>query len=380
MLPAAATARDASQLVFPTDNPAPPGRLAPVSRTSISDQAVAFLRHGLAAGRWQGELPSEAELCRELRVSRATVRKAIEQLVREKRLKPGGRGRRHRILHGRPACAPRGGHLIRILSPYPSDSFTSAHLMMFEGLRTTANSAGYGVEFEYRPKLFKMRGATGFSRLDMLPDTAGWVLMYSTLPIQRWIASRGCPGVVFGTLYPGLELPCLHIDTEASARHAAGLFHARHHRRMVFLLPEFTSLSDRLSGAAFVTEARRLGSHAVIASYKPEVADLRRTLDHLLVMRPRPDAFFSNCPEHSMTVLCHLRQAGLAVPDDVAILCGCDDPFLEHAVPSIARYRFDHAKAGRRIGGMLLDAIQNGTGKCPHLKLLPDFVAGGTSR
>ena len=42
---------------------------------------------------------------------------------------------------------------------------------------------------------------------------------------------------------------------------------------MVFLLPEFTSLSDRLSGAAFVTEARRLGSHAVIASYKPEVAE-----------------------------------------------------------------------------------------------------------
>jgi LacI family transcriptional regulator len=251
---------------------------------------------------------------------------------------------------------------------------------MFEGLRAAASAAGFGVEFEYRPKLFKMRGAAGFSPLELLPDTAGWVLMYSTLPIQRWIASRGCPGVVFGTLYPGLQLPCTQIDTEASARHAAGLFHARGHRRMVFLMPEFTSLSDRLSGAAFVAEARRLGSHAVIATYKPRVADLRRTLDHLLVARPRPDAFFSNCAEHSMTLLCHLRQAGLAVPEDAAILCGWDDPFLEHAIPSIARYRFDHAKAGRRIGSMLLDVIQNGTGKCPHHKLLPDFVPGGTFR
>jgi len=352
----------------------------PVNRTSILDQVVELLRQGLAAGRWKDELPSEAELCRAFRVSRATVRKAIEQLVRERRLKPGGRGRHHQILRGSPTHTPRSGHLVRILTPYAPDSFTSAHLVMFEGIRAAANAAGYGVEFEYRPKLFKTRGSTEFSRLDLLPDTAGWILMYSTLHIQRWIATRGFPGVVFGTLYPGFKLPCLQLDMEASARHAAGLFHARGYRTMVFLLPEFTSLGDRLSGAAFVEEARRLGSHAIIATYKAEMTDLRRTLDHLLLSRPRPNAFFSNCAEHSMTLLCHLQQSGLVVPEDAAIACGWDDPFLAHAIPSIARYRINHSRVGSRIGNMLLDAIRNGAGKCPHLKLLPDFIPGGTFR
>ena len=351
-----------------------------VIRSSVADQVAERLREGLASGRWGTELPSEADLCRDFQVSRVTLRKSIAQLVREKRLEPGGRGRHHRILH--PAWQPpaRSGSIIRILTPYSPVTLDTAHLVMFDKLRERAGAAGYGVEYEHQPKLFSARRPTGFGRLDLLPDTAGWVLFFSTHALQKWFSARGQPGVIVGPAYPEINLPSIHPDTEASARHAAGLFHARGHRRMAYLLPEFTSLGDRLGSIAFADEARRLGPEACIAPYQPEIAGLRRALDHLLVTRPRPTAFFSNCAEHSITILGHLQNAGLRIPQDAAIISGWDNPFLDHAVPSIARYRIDRARTGRKIIGLLLDVLRNGTGKCTRVKVLPDFVPGGTFR
>jgi hypothetical protein len=269
-----------------------------VIRASLSDQVVGLLREGLQDGRWESELPSEGELCRDFQVSRATLRKAMEQLVRENLLAPCGRGRHHKILLRAPAVRPRQGNIIRVLSPYSHDLLGSSHLVMCDRLRERASAAGYGVEYEHQPKLFKMRAPSGLERLSTLPDTAGWVLFSSTQVIQRWFSEKGWPGVIVGPAFPDVCMPSIQPDTEASARHAAGLFHAHGHRRMVYLLPEFTTFGDRLGSTAFVEEARRLKSDAWIVGYDPQVGQLRRTLDHLLVMRPRPTAFFSNCAEH----------------------------------------------------------------------------------
>ncbi len=372
--PARATGRDAGQHVNPAYNP------SAVVRASVSGQVLAYLRRNLAEGRWKDELPSEAELCRELRVSRPTLRKAIGQLVKERRVIPGGKGKHHRILPAMQEPCARRGRIIRYLTPYPRASLSATHYEIFNGLRSAAHSAGYEVVYEQRPRLFRMRSPAAFGKLEGLPDTAGWVLMYSTRLLQGWFESKGWPGVLAGMPYPGIGLPCIYPDTEAAARHAAGLFHARGYRRMAFLLPGFTSLGDRLAGKAFVAEAARLGSTGVIAGYKPEIADLRRTLDQLLVERPRPDAYFTNCPEHAVTLLCHLRNAGVAVPEEAAILCGWDDPFLDHAVPSIGRYRIDHARAGRRTGEMLLEVIRHGAAASSRVPILPDFVPGDSLR
>lgn len=351
-----------------------------VVRASLSDQVVGLLREGLGGGRWNGELPSEGELARDFQVSRTTLRKAMEQLVREHLLEPGGRGRHHKILHRAPVLGPREGHIIRVLSPYSHDTLGSSHLVMCDRLRERASSAGLAVEYEHQPKLFKMRTPAGIERLEALPDTAGWVLFSSTQVIQRWFSEKGLPGVIVGPAFPDICLPSIRSDTEASARHAAGLFHARGHRRMVYLLPDFTTLGDRMGSTAFVEEARRLKADACIVGYDPQIGQLRRTLDHLLVMRPRPTAFFSNCAEHCITVLCHLQNAGLRIPEDAVIIAGWDDLVLDHAVPSIARYRIDSGKIGRKVMEMLLDVMRNGPGKCPRVKILPDFVPGGSFR
>src|SRR5262249_6140528 len=103
-----------------------------------------------------------------------------------------------------------------------------------------------------------------------------------------------------------------------------------------------------------------------------------RALDRLLSARPRPTGIISTCPEHCVTVLCHLLNAGLRVPDDVSIVSGSDDEFLEFALPRLARYRFDGMKIGRKAGTILLDLIQHGPGKLSTASVLPRFVPGET--
>ena len=348
-------------------------------RMLLSDQAAAVLRSGIEAERWGDRLPSEAELCRELQVSRVTLRRAIDQMVRERRVEPGGRGRHHRI------CAKRAtrrsateGRTLRVLAPYPLPALGSvSHAALVElGARIAAQ--GYRMEFEHRPMLFNRHRLAELERLDSLPDTAAWLVLYSTEPMQRWFAARGRVTVALGRVHEGIELPCVYPDNKASARHAAGLLHRRGHRDAVYLRERFTSLGDRVAAEVFVEEMRRLGGRARVVVYDPKETTVGAVVEGLLAERTRPSAIFTSNPDTSLGVLCVLLRAQVKVPEEMALVAGWDDQFLAHTVPSIARYRVEGVALGRKLAQLFTDLLANGPGKARGLGVLPKFVPGGT--
>src|SRR5271166_793979 len=103
-----------------------------VQRNSLANQVAELLREGISAARWSGALPSEAELCRELQVSRVTLRKGIDQLVHDGWLAQGGRGRHHQIRKRATAQSPAAGHIVRVLSPYSLASVGSIHHVVLD--------------------------------------------------------------------------------------------------------------------------------------------------------------------------------------------------------------------------------------------------------
>lgn len=347
-------------------------------RISLVDQVVTALRQGISEGRWTGEMPSERALCRELQVSRLIVRTALGQIRRQRLIARGTRGRPHRIRQVTATATPLRGRVVRILTPYSWRCEGSALAAMVEEFSERLGRAGYRVEIEYRPGVYARSRPGELRRLDSLPDTAGWLVLYATEAIQRWFVTSGRPCVVTGRTYEGVRLSSVSIDVEVLARHAAGMLVQRRHRNLVYLIAEFTSLSDRLSSAAFVEEARRLDANARVITHPADAPSLRQTLDVTLATSPRPTGIYSSCPEHCLTALCHLHHTGVRVPHDMAIICGSNHFFLNYSVPTIAHYRYDDPKVGRKAATMLLDQFRQGPGKLSTVRILPEFVPGGS--
>jgi DNA-binding LacI/PurR family transcriptional regulator len=347
-------------------------------RISLPDQVAEILRRGINAGRWGHALPSERALCREMQVSRVTLRKAIAQLTREKWLAASSPGSPCRVQHRSSARPAVGGRVVRVLTPFSLPVLESVHLVILHSLTERLACAGYRCEIEHQPRLFARHEPAKLRHLDAQPDTAAWVLLYSPAPMQGWFAASGRPCVVIGRVHEGVPLPCVFPDTQAAARHAAGLFYARGHRRFAYLIAEFTSLGDRLGSQTFAAEAALLGAHARVVTHAPEMPALRRALDSLLAAHPQPTAFFSHCAEHCLTTLCHLQNAGMRIPDQAAILAGWDDLSLAYTVPEISRYRIDGVKVGRQAATLLLDALKHGPGEFRAVRIVPEFVRGGT--
>lgn len=347
---------------------------------TLHDQLVARLREGIDSERWMGQLPSESALCREFKVSRMTLRKALGQLAVENWIALGGRGKTHRILRlpDKLKQDVPSARTIRVLTPFRFSDFNTSDFELLETLHDRASSLGYRVEMEVHNRIYHKFQASLMDRLDAQPDTAAWVLYFSTASIQRWFARRGRPTVVIGRVHEDLPLSCVYPDTVAAARHAVGRLHAAGHRDMIYLIENLTSLGDRMASATFVEEARRLGARARVVEYLRDSQSVRKTLQDLMASRPRPSAFVSGMPGIALTLLCHLLAGGIRVPTEAAVVTLWDDANLDFTYPTIARYRTDGQLLGRNVEAVLTDLIRHGTGKIRNIPVIPDFVPGGS--
>lgn len=147
---------------------------------------------------------------------------------------------------------------------------------------------------------------------------------------------------------------------------------------MVYLIADFTSRGDRVGSEAFAAEGRRLGAEAEVVTYDPKPQGICRAVAAALASRPRPTALYLTCPEDCVTILCQLQRSGIRVPGEIDLLCGWDDQILDFTVPVVSRYRIDPDKYGRKVGAMLLDMIRHGPGKPREVRVMSEFVPGGT--
>jgi DNA-binding LacI/PurR family transcriptional regulator len=348
-------------------------------RTSLHDQLVRFLREGIVAGRWKGELPSEKQLCREFQVSRTTLRKALAQLAVERWLKLGGRGRLHRIPRIR---MPRGeppnqGRFIRFLTPHTFAMQGSLMHEILDVIDERLRAAGYRLALECHPGVFDRLRQSSLAHLDGLPETAGWILSFATPSIQRWFAELGRPALLFGRSVDS-RLPSIRLDNEAAGRHAAGLLCARGHRNIAYLIETLTSLGDRSTADTFVAEARRLGAQARIVSYEKNPPAVTRCMLGLINSKSRPTAYVVGSSEIAISALCHLQAAGMKVPADASLIAGWSDYHLDLTFPPISHYRCGAQPLGRSIAEMILGLLAGGGLKTKTKIVIPDFFAGGS--
>lgn len=350
-------------------------------RLTLVDQAVEFIRQALRDNRWGGTFPSEAELGRELGVSRGTLRRALSVLFDDGLLTPGGRGGRHLItgmaVRRRPNNA-RAGDLVRILSPQPRFILGDQTQLVLQTASESLGRAGLHLEFDYHPGLWKLRRPdSALRKITSQPDTAGWLLYRSTQAVQKWFADSGIPAVALGQVYPEVALSYAAFDLVAASRHAAGVFASRGRRRVIFLTVENATAGDYACGRAFLEAAAAAGLHARTVVYDDTVEGLCHVLDSLLVERPAPSGYLVAVPNHAPATIGHLNRRGFPVPRKAAVISRMDARLLVESIPSVARYEMDAERLGRGIARLLRQSINTERKGGPETHIvMPEFVDG----
>ncbi|MBK1833542.1 substrate-binding domain-containing protein [Roseibacillus ishigakijimensis] len=351
---------------------------SPLDRSALHQQLYQVLRREISQGRWQGTLPSEAALCRELQVSRMTLRKSLQLLAEEGILAFGGRGKHHRILAVAPAIVPRTGRIIRVLTPFDLGERTSTDNELLGALRERLGAAGYQLELEAHRGIFTHFKPSLLAQWDAQPETAGWILCYGTASIHRWFSERDKPAVVLGRKHDEIKLPSVVPDSLAAARHAAGRFRQYGHRKVLYLIGHPTSLGDQTASRIFVEEARALGMEASVESHQSTARSVASVLRRLSRQPEPPTGILVGSTEASISTLCFLLGEKKRIPQEAALIAMWDDANLEATLPSIARYRSSGARMGRLLGKVMLEQLVAGHPLAVQHAVMPDYLAGGS--
>jgi DNA-binding LacI/PurR family transcriptional regulator len=347
-------------------------------KTSLVTQTVEVILEEIETGRWTGSLPGEHELCKQLHVSRTTLRAALDQLNRQGMIK-SRQGSRREIIPRRRRSRKAESNRVVLLMPDPLQAML-IRAFLIDRLRERLAEEGYLLETHVSRIPFRARSPLELEKLTNRLRPAGWVLMGSTEMMQKWFAARHLPCVVAGTPYENVKLSSVDVDYGAVCHHAVGQFVARGHRRIVLLNPHPGAAGEAVTEAGFSEAALKFKSRGVEASIVRHNGTLENACSRiatLMARNPSRAAFLVSRARHALTVLCYLSQKGFQVPKDVAVISRDDEPFLEDVVPTVARYSHNPSVFAAKLSQAVIEMV-HGNRRVRDHKILSRFIPGQT--
>ena len=173
----------------------------------------------------------------------------------------------------------------------------------------------------------------------------------------------GVPLVVFGSELPASEgFHTMGDDTWHSARVAVDHLLDLGHQRVAFVNyapPEFHSVNQRERGWREALLARGLAADASLLAHADISAESGHLATRRLLARGRPfTALFAGNDTIAFGALRALHEAGLRVPQDVAVVGYDDIPLAPYASPPLTSMRTDPVGHGRQAVQMLLAQLR----------------------
>lgn len=161
------------------------------------------------------------------------------------------------------------------------------------------------------------------------------------------------------------EFATFYLPIESVGRLAAEHLIERGHRRVAIVKP-----ADPAQKRPFKLRQRgmkRVFSTVSGASIEtldwpdddivPSLAAAREAASSFMAMSPRPSAIYAYSDDHAFALMRALREHGLKVPLDIAVLGTDDLPYSEQFTPSLSTIRFDEAALGKRAVALINSLI-----------------------
>jgi len=354
--------------------------LRPPKRLSLVAQTAAIIREHIHSRTAGEQLPSERELCVQLEVSRMTLRAALERLEREGIIK-GGQGKRHLVIEQSSASKRSAtSRDVVVLSPVPLQGTDPRVLFWIDELRETLGKADYKLDFLHQRNCYAQHPEHALEDLTKRLRPAVWLLYLSTHEMQAWFSARRLAAVIPGSRYPDIQLPSVDVDYRATCRHAVGRFLAKGHHCLALLNPRSVAGGDLESELGFSEAGEKASGEVetIISHHDGTVAGIRTRLERLLERKRPPTAFLVSRPTHALTALGYLVQRGAHFPNEMALIARDHDSFLDHVVPSVARYQADPILFAHKLSRVVLEIASGGNARPRDYRIMPRLVAGET--
>jgi len=346
-------------------------------RRRLADDVDLALREAMAAGRFGEYLPGEVRLAELFGVSRVTLRLALAALVKEGVIAPN-RGRRTRILAAPAGTAgPARTGRILFLSPSRLHELAPGVLLVQDLLRSAMEERDLKLDHLACHAFTQASANAQLEKLVLAERADVYLLHQAPTHVQAWFAERRLPAIAVGTPVSGGDLPGVHTDLRATARHAVRHLRAAGHApgRIGMLVPDIDLPDNRTVIDGFL-EGGGIGSMVIRHPGDPE--ELHRWMAPGKALRQKPTAIICAWPGPTLALLGTLAfREGKRVPESLSLMCLYDDPAFGMLVPSVTRYRRDPARYVAILTRLIEKAVK-GAPDTGSKTLIPQLIKGET--
>jgi DNA-binding LacI/PurR family transcriptional regulator len=163
----------------------------------------------------------------------------------------------------------------------------------------------------------------------------GIVLSLGTRSIQQYLAHSGLPVVIYGSVFPGVNLPSVDVDQRMVGRMLAKQALRAGHRRLVFVGRELWRSGDNqaFDGIQEAAHAAGLGHDGVMVRNIPTAfSAIGVEIDHLLDEVGTSAAFLCRLPFFARALAQAAQERGWRIPDEIGIVY---DQTTEEGAPQL---------------------------------------------
>ena len=153
--------------------------------------------------------------------------------------------------------------------------------------------------------------------------------------------------------------PSITIDNSGGAREVVRHLRSLGHERITFIAgpAHNADAEQRRRGFRAETKASEVRGNEVQGDFTEKSG--HQAGEKILAQSPRPTAVFAANDSMAIGALSAFREAGLRVPEDIALVGFDDIPIARFLTPSLTTVRVEIAELGRRAVGHVVNALEN---------------------
>jgi LacI family transcriptional regulator len=252
-------------------------------------------------------------------------------------------------------------HIIGLVIPTGVSSvFTDPYFpMLIRGISAACQAKGYSVMLWLAEPEFERRTINQMLRNGFIDG-----VIVSSMPVDESIvealASSGLPFVLVGRPPTHPEINFVDVENERAAFEAVTHLLRQGRRRIATIAgPQNTIVGiDRKAGYQAALRARRLEPDPNLfleGDFGEESGfiAMQRLLPH------KPDAVFAASDAMAVGAMRAIREAGLSVPEDIAVIGFDDLPLAARTAPALTTVRQPIHQTGSQAAEILMDMIEH---------------------